>query len=345
MSSQAFKTFEVITNPDGTWNLDVDKNIFDSGNYNIVTEDEGGAKEQKSLIVLNEKDSTLGNNITVEKKGLGDYFTVINFILFIILIIILAFNLFYLYKKIKTSKKKKKNSAREIVFKLKIIYWFRNILKNKKAVFGFYLVVLFFIVLTFVFSQTNLKQKIFSPQIINISGSLIDPLTNLGVSGIDLTVGNLSIKTEKSGGYTFNQISSDKKIKINNPNLVRSFLIGGLNDNKKDIYFNLKAFNFLSKIIDLEARGKYDSIYDEFYPPLKESVSREDFIKNYKTIFTNQDVGMQEINLSKLEYSNKLEVKKYKNYFQKVLSVTVENINTKEDYYLINYNDSWYLIR
>jgi len=154
-------------------------------------------------------------------------------------------------------------------------------------------------------------------KIVKVSGVVIDPLTRTPVGGVDLVVGDTSIRTGESGHFVFTDVSTQTGIRLTHPELLRAIL--RLPETKKaeqdlDFLFNVDLYNTLVQIIDSEARGKIDLVYNHLASEIREKVSGEVFRMEYEAIFGGGDITNQEIvirDMRKVEdfYNRKLDLR------------------------------------
>jgi hypothetical protein len=183
-------------------------------------------------------------------------------------------------------------------------------------------------------------------RLIKVSGVVIDPSTSIPVSDVDLSVGDTDIQTGESGRFVFTNVSSKEGIKLTHPEILRAIV--KLPEGQSNIFFNASMYNTLIVIIDREARGNLDFIYDQLDLKIKEKVTREFFRDEYKSIFGNIDITNQEIVIRDMyitpDYYNKhLDLR-----FSDIILFEVVNDENTKWYSLIHTEDdvgfNWKLI-
>ncbi len=93
------------------------------------------------------------------------------------------------------------------------------------------------------------KAEEVSPRLMNFAGTLIDPATFSGVGDVDITAGNVTIRTEKHGAFAFYDVPG--KARLNHPGLLLA-IEKKVSENDPDIYFNIDMFNLLIRTVNEE---------------------------------------------------------------------------------------------
>lgn len=133
---------------------------------------------------------------------------------------------------------------------------------------------------------------------VKVSGAVIDPLTNAPVAGVDLTVGDTSIRTGETGRFVFPSVGTKTGIRLTHPDLLRAIVkLPSTRADKQasDILFNTFLYNTLITILDREARGNVGAIYDHLLPAIQERISREAFRGGFELFFLEENLLDQEI--------------------------------------------------
>jgi hypothetical protein len=182
---------------------------------------------------------------------------------------------------------------------------------------------------------------------VRISGSVVEFLTRSPVSGVDLTVNDTSIKTDDSGQFVFTDVSVKEGIRLTHPELLRAIVkLPDTNSREQttDILFDVPLYNMLITIIDREARGNIEAVYEYLAPEIKEKISRESFRKEYSPIFAEADIINQEIVLRSMlrnndYYNSDLDIR-----FSDIALFEVVNNEETKQYRFINKDTDWQLI-
>lgn len=138
-------------------------------------------------------------------------------------------------------------------------------------------------------------------RIIKVSGSITAPRTHTPIAGVDLAVGDTSIRTEDSGHFIFSEVSTEIGMRLTHPELLRAVVklpnprLVKEGAEVMDIPFDIPLYNRLITIVDREARGNLDTVYNHLAPRVQEKLSREIFQKEYKPLFREEDITNQEI--------------------------------------------------
>ena len=138
---------------------------------------------------------------------------------------------------------------------------------------------------------------------VRITGQVQSPLTGVGIADINLSVANVSIRTQEGGYYIFNNVDSGAILSINHPELLLT--IKRELENLGDLYFDLDLYNLLINITYLESMGKVGEIYDYLTRVQKEDISRDEFIENYEKLFLAEHLNKQYIKIRKQEFFKK----------------------------------------
>ncbi len=206
----------------------------------------------------------------------------------------------------------------------------------------------------FVGFDINLK-NIFSPVKISneaapvvyptVSGTIIDPITKQGVSGVDMVVGDTAVRTTSSGVFSFNLVSADTGIKINHPNLLRTIRIEPWSDSF-DIYFNTDMYATLVNIINAQARGRVDEVYDKYLDPRVQTlILLDDFIKLPTPSFVQNDALAQELVITDITYIPEHRSELGDVVFSTVVDCSVRTGVTTTTYSLAYSGGVWKLIK
>jgi len=352
MSSQILKSFDVQADSNGYWEYHANSSLFSTGSYRVQVQDDSGKTQEKSLIVLQK---TANQTTLPQAPSFFSRENAINLIYFILLLAIIAllgFNLYYLIRKsssrisrtqINLRRNPKGIASRQISRNFTTGKTKKHLSKKIKLLF-LAIIILIIIALGAILAF-RYYNKIKAPSIVNVSGSLINPLNNQGFSGVDLASGNISIKTSNSGAYNFNQIKSDEGIKITYPTLLKSLVETADKSGNQNIYFNPDMDNVLIRVIDFEARSQLDKIYPYLYPAAKQKITLSDFTKNYQSIFTSADINNQTINLGKTEVIGEWNNKKYDLLIPQVVAINVINRDQDETFYLVFDSNQWWIVK
>lgn len=172
-------------------------------------------------------------------------------------------------------------------------------------------------------------------KIVQVSGAVIDPVTDAPVARVDLAVGDTSIRTGEAGSFVFSAVSTKTGIRLTHPELLRAIV--KLPDTREDeqvsdILFNVRLYNTLISIIDREARGNPDFVYDYLAPSVRERVLRQTFRDSFEPFYLEENITDQEVVLRSMLRNN--------NYHNKELDLRFKNVIEFE---LVNgKNSQWY---
>ncbi len=165
-------------------------------------------------------------------------------------------------------------------------------------------------------------------KIVKVSGVVIEPFTRTPVAGVDLVVGDTSIKTSESGRFVFTGVGTQTGIRLTHPELLRALVLlpytreGG---QELEILFNVPLLNALVTIIDFEARGNLDATYEYLIADIQDMVSRQDFEDAHKSIFKEEDITNQEIVIRRMHHTRDYYVREYDVRLREVFEFEVIN--------------------
>lgn len=182
------------------------------------------------------------------------------------------------------------------------------------------------------------------PTLVTVSGTVLDPLTESGVEGVDLTVGKVSVHTSNTGSYTFPSIDKTKGIKITHPKLIRSLRYQVQGEASQNIYFNAEMYNLLINVVNNEARGLYQDNYQYVHRDIKNAVDEIQYARDHestKSIFSLDDLADQELGISSVRVISSWTNEMYTVKFDNVVEIEVLDDDMKQTFYLISTDDGW----
>lgn len=163
---------------------------------------------------------------------------------------------------------------------------------------------------------------------VKVSGVVKDARDFSPIEGVDLTVGDTSIRTGEAGTFVFPSVSTLRGIRLTHPELLRAMVKLPETDKPEqlgDILFNVPLYNLLITIIDLEARDKLEEVYDKFSPEVKVKLNKEQFRTQYVRLFSESDVTNQEIYIKSLAKRNDYLNEKQDIRFKEVVEFSIVN--------------------
>ncbi|MBU0646402.1 hypothetical protein KJ611_02925 [Patescibacteria group bacterium] len=360
----------VRTDADGNWQLDL-LNQLKPGLYQITAYDNQGHQDH-AMILIGEvvAASRLASSLTQRWQLDGGQPLLppaFAYAIFLLLLIIIALgaNMVRLGDKIdKEITKRKRHEARlqemqtktcSLEEKYKKQHWYmRN--ATIVAAIAIVLALIFGLVLNFqagVFDRQPAAPAI-ATTIVSVSGSLVSPFEEQGVPGVDVVAGTTQIRTDEGGWYSFTDIPLENGVRLTHPNLLRPIVKGleefSVNNQKTakafpvKIYFDINLFNTLTKIVDLEARGRYSEIYDQVAQATQSQITRDRFVEHYQPIFNLEDIGDQELYVATLT-THQQWTSRFNNQFNNVVAVTLSNNSQTATYYLMLVDDLWLLVQ
>ena len=130
---------------------------------------------------------------------------------------------------------------------------------------------------------------------LNVAGAVVNVHDGTGVSGIDLSVGDTSIRTQEGGRYVFRQVEPAVGIRLTHPELKRAFVWRVLKEGELAIPYDLALYNALVETIDRESRGQAGQLYDQLPASDQASISRERFTEERRDRISSRRLLQQEV--------------------------------------------------
>jgi len=204
-------------------------------------------------------------------------------------------------------------------------------------------------IVLFLFAGEQQEKQNLVEKMVRVSGAVVDPVFGTPVAGVDLEVGDTSIRTTEAGRFVFPAVSTEKGIRLTHPELLRAIVkLPDTRDEKQstDILFSVPLYNLLITVIEQEARGRMDIVYENLAPQVREKLSGEAFRESTTRIFEGSDIADQEIVIRRIlkdtdYYNEQLDLR-----FSDVIEFEVLNENNTKWYQfiLLDENLQWHLI-
>jgi len=173
-------------------------------------------------------------------------------------------------------------------------------------------------------------------RVVKVSGSVVLPLTHTPVSGVDLSVGDTSIRTKDSGGFVFPEVSVETGIRLTHPEILRAIVIlpsgGSAEEEAMNILFDTALYNTLITIADREARGNVHAVYNHLTLQIQEKLSPEEFSRFYEVIFLEDDITNQEIVVREIRRTLDYQNEQFDLRFKNVIEFELVNDNQTKWY-------------
>lgn len=338
-TNQPKATIDIQTDAQGNWEAQFPQNLA-PGLHKIIVETENGEQHDMALLNLQVRSQAPVESAPV---NYGHYLYPVA--LLTILVLILAVNnlrlMFKAKKDRRTLEQRQKNMTLVTVlaalFSVMVFCfvayqsgWFKSQASNSGSVQPIYDVP--------VGKEASL---------INVNGQVLDPLEDVGVAGVDLMVKEVSIRTQEGGAYNFSQIPSNTYIRLTHPELKKALLkkVEVNETGSMQILFNVGMYNALMSVIDNESNGQLSRIYEQLPASIKSKVSEQDFIDQYSVDFAPKDLSRQELIVARAGKQDAWPSEKYDVLFNKAVSVKIEVANTVADYYLVQEEGQWKVIK
>lgn len=336
------QTFQLQSDAAGNWNMVVDQKVA-PGPHIVTVQDDQGNETQVMMYILDNGQVTAqlpGMTATSAEPTVIDRLTNVTppFLFYAlgimaIMIIVLIINALRLSKKTGAAPGNKNKGLNYLL-----------------------LIVIAIILIATLVTSFGYRANNFWPwgrpakqySIVEVSGRLIDPLTQSGAANVDLVSGNTSIRTSAGGQFLFSNVTAEG-IRATHVNLLRAFVFlpdASQAKQQANIYFDVNLYNTLVKIIDLEARGKNFEVYSLLSPQIKEKITADKYQAAAKSIFAPVNINDQQVNLLESALLDNYEAKNYNLKFNKVLRLRVAANEKTDDYYFgSDGQGGWQLIK
>ncbi|MFH1286609.1 MAG: hypothetical protein ABII02_02560 [Candidatus Magasanikbacteria bacterium] len=175
-----------------------------------------------------------------------------------------------------------------------------------------------------------------------LSGSVIDPILEKGVVGVDLSVGDTRVRTQEGGFYQFGSVYSEEGIEMTHPLLKRKIVLLAPKE-KMDVYFDAGLYNVMVDIVDLESRGRISQIFEKKHPDILPTERKSDFVDEYESIYSGDDITNQfiEVNNFVLQ-TNWKGNKEYPRTFEKAITCELRNDGGTRSYTFVLDKGLWW---
>jgi len=188
----------------------------------------------------------------------------------------------------------------------------------------------------FFFFDKREKEEV-GPLMVKVSGVVLD-FSNAPVSGVDLVVGDTSIRIGESGRFVFTNVSTDIGIRLTHPELLRA--IAKLPETREDVQttnvlFDVPLYNSLITIIDLEARGHMMKVYDHLAQEVQNTLSFEVFNGSYQPLFIKENITDQEIVIKSIRRESNYYARDFEHRFKEMVEFEIINDSNAKWYKLV----------
>lgn len=338
-TNQPKATIEIQTDAEGNWEAQFPQDLT-PGLHKIIVETEGGEYYDMALLNLQVR-----SEAPVETAPANYSHYLYPVALLTILVLILAVNNLRLMIKAKKDKRTLENRQRHMalvtvlaaVFSIAVFCyvayqsgWFKSQVANTGSVQPIY--------------DVPVEKDM---GLTDVNGRLVDPVTDAGVSGMDMTVKEVNVRTQEGGAYRFSQIPSNSYIRLTHPELKKALFkkLDPANVGSMDVMFDVGMYNALMTVIDLESNGQLSKIYEQLPEGIKSKISEQDFINQYEMDFSQKDLSRQELVLAGVSRLDSWSSDKYNVLFDRAVNAQVEVANATVNYYLILENGQWKVIK
>ncbi|PIR03625.1 MAG: hypothetical protein COV59_05560 [Candidatus Magasanikbacteria bacterium CG11_big_fil_rev_8_21_14_0_20_39_34] len=175
----------------------------------------------------------------------------------------------------------------------------------------------------------------------DITGLILDSVEMTPVEGVDVSVGEIGIRTGQSGQFRFMQSKNVNGIKVTQSDLPTPvyYAINSVKDNR--LYYNSAMFSELFHILDLESRQFIGQIYENLDDHVKAEKKLEDFIQGYEPLFGKTDFPVGKMTIQSIETLNRKRVLGYNHLFDHLVKINIIKNSFVRTYYLNYDNGQW----
>jgi len=206
-------------------------------------------------------------------------------------------------------------------------------MKNKKNLIS--IVVIIIITIATLYSLPLIKQYNDREKFIPFAGSVIDSISRLGVSGIDMTVDDTTIRTGDNGRFVFPQVSTIQGITMTHPELLRAMqILPQRSVSDTQVFFNVSMYNALISFIDHEAKGRFALMYDYLVNDIKNTITLEKWQEEYQPFFLPEDTSKQTIIVKKISFQSDYFVEDFDLRFNNIFTFEIVNNGINKSYNL-----------
>jgi hypothetical protein len=220
-----------------------------------------------------------------------------------------------------------------------------------------FLMIITFMIGVYVNYRTNAFTDVYESLIeerqeISVTGSVHSPLYHELEEGLDLTVRDTTVRIQESGAFSFSKVDVNEGIRMNHPELRRSFMrridevfYKDVTDSVYiDISYDTQLYNLIVHIADLESRSKRLDIYELLHPKVQEYLSKERFLKDYTPFFYFQNLSDQVITIGEITSSSIHNTATSDLRFTDSMQVPIYRGDEKRIYTFVRDGGEWYLL-
>lgn len=325
--------FNIQSNERGEWELQIDNNLEPGLHSLVVSPDDGGADEVALFYVQD-------RYVPVEQKS--EFFPVIISwgvgLLLLLIIGLSIYDAFLAYHQTHTLKNGDKTRR---VNRLAILIAALSIIITIGYGYSLY-------------KQTSLPissiQNLIDgvtkdePQFADVSGTFIHPTDSQPFGGMHVVAGDTSIRVTDSGYFVFTNVDKDKGLRITHPELRRA-LLHAINSERLQIYFEPTMYNRLIDVMNAEARGNVQAVYDSLPAVARVKSTFEQFQESYDPFVSANHLSDQELRILSTKIVNNQYLKDYDLYLERAIAVEVEVDGQATTYYVSVEGSDWRIIR
>lgn len=162
-------------------------------------------------------------------------------------------------------------------------------------------------------------------RMLRVQGFVIDPITKQSYDGINATVGDTALRLNTGSALAFDMVGSRHGISVTHKDFHRRVVMlpQAFDAKTGSIYFSPSMLNALVAVIDAEARGKYDRIYEQLPTELKGEISMQEYFNGYKPLVSLDDMADQEVVIAGVESRSEIAPEGFSNRLRDAYLVTV----------------------
>lgn len=178
-----------------------------------------------------------------------------------------------------------------------------------------------------------------------ISGTVRDPISLEPVIGVELSAGEVTIRTDEGGQFIFQEFYSLEIIRINHPELKKTVGLSFENGGRQDIFYSSSFYNAVITINEAQLRGEFTRIHALLEPALQKAITQTQLVSLFEDLQADSGVLTEVMTIRSVERVTEVTSRKSGKVYANVIRVTLDNAGIVEVYDFIFEDDNWWLLR
>lgn len=331
METQPIYTTSVRSDETGNWLQGVEGKL-EPGVHRVVVEDEQGNRDEAMLFVVKEQPVVM-ERIT---KIFPEPFVYASSVLVALILGLVVANIWFGLKADRHQAARRSKTHRYLALSLALSV----------------LVLVVTLAVGYVLNRDlglvgRAKQAMLGVEqpMMDVRGAVITPFEHQGIDGVDLTVGDTSIRTVAGGRYVFSSVSAGSAIRLTHPEFKIAFTKRIDAPGEMDVVLDKDLYNLAFDIAQSEARGKIGQIYAKLTEVSKNSISEVDFSSAYQPLFKLGNIADQELRLGEITENTDWVSKDGSESYPQVISMEMLNGPQAKTYFFVLQDGSWRLVK